>query len=174
METRLKKKDSTDERRFSTVLSKWPFIVCVIDEFSALIRQLTAGKRNKKEYLIIEDLLERARKVKIHLVLTAQNTSKGNIDIITTNLGARIAFRCLNRYDSQAIIETSDAVNLSGQGSMYFKCDQHEGLRRLQGSFISPMELMDLLDNMKFDSNNSYFPHQNKPLPLITYGFDLQ
>lgn len=37
---------------------------------------------------------------------------------------------------------------------MYFKCDQHEGLRRLQGSFISPMELMDLLDNLKFDSNN--------------------
>lgn len=22
--------------------------------------------------------------------------------------------------------------------------------------------------------NNSYFPHQNKPLTLITYGFDLQ
>ena len=154
MEARLKKKDLTDERKFAIVLSKWPSIVCVIDEFPALIRKLTEGKHNKKEYLIIEDLLERARKVKIHLVLAAQNSSKNSIDIRSTNLGARIAFRCLNRYDSQAIIESSNAVNLSGKGSMYFKCDQHEGLRRLQGSYISPIELMDLLDNMNFDSNN--------------------
>ena len=156
MDTRLKKKDSIDERRFGTVLSKWSSIICVIDEFPTLIRRLADKTHYKKGYQIIEDLLERARKVKIHLVLAAQNSSKSSIDIRTTNLGARIAFRCTNRYDSQAIIETSDAVNLPGKGSMYFKCDYYEGLKRLQGSYMSPKEIMDILDNINFTYDGQY------------------
>lgn len=156
METRLKEKDSNDEKKFVTVFRKWPSIVCVIDEFPTLIRRLTAEKHNKKGYQIIEDLLERARKVKIHLVLAAQNSSKSSIDIRTTNLGARIAFRCTNRYDSQAIIESSDAVNLSGKGSMYFKCYHYEGLKRLQGSYMPPKEITNILDNIKFSYDERY------------------
>lgn len=150
MENRLEKKDLFDVRSFAVEIKKWPSIVCVIDEFPAFVRKLTAEKRDKKAYTIIEDLLERARKVKIHLVLAAQNSSKDNIEIRTTNLGARIAFKCNNRYESQAIIESADAVNLSGKGVMYFKCDQHEGIRRIQGSFMSLVKIEDMLECMDF------------------------
>lgn len=65
--------------------------------------------------------MERARKVKIHLIRAAQDATKGNIEIKTTNLGAAIAFRCITPYDSKAIIGDSVATALSGKGSMYFK-----------------------------------------------------
>lgn len=150
MEKRLKKKDTLDIKQFNAEFRKWPSIICVIDEFPAFIRQLTESKHNKKAYTIIEDILSRARKVKIHLVLTAQNASKGNIDIGNTNLGASIAFRCLNRYDSEAIIGCSDAVNLFGEGSMYFRCGQFEGIKRIKGAFMDPDEIPDRLNAMNF------------------------
>ena len=148
MEKRLIMKDSLEVRKFTVEMGKWQSIVCVIDEFPAFVRALTAEKHNKKAYTIIEDLLERARKVKIHLVLAAQGSTKDNIEIRTTNLGGRIAFKCNNRYESQAIIESSDAVDLSGKGVMYFKSDQHEGLMRVQGAYMRVEEIADMLDEL--------------------------
>ena len=87
-------------------------IVCIIDEFPAFIQRLTDGKGNKKLSTVIEDLLARARKVKIHLVLAAQDTTKDGIGIKNTNLAAGIAFRCTNWHTSRVIIGESDAVNL--------------------------------------------------------------
>lgn len=151
MEQRLVDLDSIDERKYDKVVKKWPSIVCIIDEFPTFVRKLTAEKANRMSYMLLKDLLERSRKVKIHLILAAQDSTKGNIEIKMTNLGAAIAFRCTNIYDSKAILDAPDATNLSGKGSMYFKSDQHEGLKRLQGSFMEPEEIMDMLDNMKFD-----------------------
>lgn len=151
MERRLQILDSIDERKYKKELKKWPSIVCVIDEFPTFIRKLTAGKENRMSYMLLIDLLERARKVKVHIILAAQDATKENIEIKKTNLGAAIAFRCTNPYDSKAIINAPDAVNLSGKGSMYFVSEQHPGIKRLQGAFMEPEEIMDMLDNMKFD-----------------------
>lgn len=150
MEERLAELDSFDERKRDKVVEKWPSIICVIDEFPTFIRKLTAGKENKLSYRLLADLLERARKIKIHLILTAQDASKGNIEIKMTNL-AGIAFRCTNPFDSRTIIDSPEARHLSGKGSMYFKSEQHEGLLRLQGAFMPPQEIMDMLDDMTFD-----------------------
>lgn len=155
MEQRLKELESIDERNINRKIHKWPSIICVIDEFPTFIRRLTEEKKNKKSSKLITDLLERARKVKIHLILAAQDATKGNIEIKTTNLGAAIAFRCITPYDSRAIIGDSVATALSGKGSMYFKCDQHEGLKRLQGAYMPPEEIIDMLDNMNFDISNT-------------------
>lgn len=156
MENRLKEKDSLDERKFIEKSKRWPLIVCIIDEFPAFIQRLTDGKGNKKLSMVIEDLLARARKVKIHLVLSAQDTTNGGLGITTTNLAAGIAFRCTNWHTSKAIIGAPVATELSGKGSMYFRCDQHEGLRRLQGSFMPPEEIVDLLDGMKMFHDGGY------------------
>lgn len=153
MERRLKAKDSLDKRRFDVEFKKWASIVCVIDEFPAFIRQLTTGKYNTNAPGIIADILARARKVKIHLVLAAQNASKGNIKIENTNLAAGMAFRCTNWYDSCAIIGSSEAVNLYGQGTMYFRCSQFEGLKRIQGAYMPTNEIVDTLDNINFAYN---------------------
>lgn len=105
--------------------------------------------------MLITDLLERARKVKIHLLLAAQDAIKGNIEIKATNIGAAIAFKCITQHDSRAIIGDSAAVNLSSKGSMYFKCDQHEGMKRLQGAYMAPEEIMDMLEDMKFNNSDT-------------------
>lgn len=154
MERRLAELEFIDERKRDKELDLWPAIICVIDEFPTFIRKLTAGKVNKMSHMLLTDLLERARKVKIHLILAAQDSTKGNIAIKMTNIDAAIAFKCTNRYDSQAILHAPDAINLSGKGSMYFRCYQHEGLKRMQGSFMKPIEIIDMLDNMNFDSND--------------------
>ena len=155
MERRLKEKDSLDEVVFIEHFKRWPSIVCVIDESPVFIQGLTNGRGNKKSSAVIEDLLARARKVKIHLVLAAQDTTKDGIGIKNTNLAAGIAFRCTNWHTSKVIIGESDAVNLYGKGAMYFRCDQYEGLRRLQGSFMPPEEIMDMLDTMDFSQSSA-------------------
>lgn len=155
MERRLKEKDSLDEVVFIEHFKRWPSIVCVIDESPVFIQGLTNWRGNKKSSAVIEDLLARARKVKIHLVLAAQDTTKDGIGIKNTNLAAGIAFRCTNWHTSKVIIGESDAVNLYGKGAMYFRCDQYEGLRRLQGSFMPPEEIMDMLDTMDFSQSSA-------------------
>ena len=154
MENRLKEKDLLDERDFIEQFKRWPSIICIIDEFPAFIQRLTDGKGNKKSSAVIEDLLARARKVKIHLVLAAQDTTKGGIGIKKTNLAAGIAFKCTNWHTSKSIIGESYATELFGQGSMYFRYDQY-GLRKLQGSFMPTEEIMDMLDTMEFSQSSA-------------------
>lgn len=166
VENRLKKKDSMDERAFNAECKKWPSIVCVIDEFPAFIRQLTTGRGNKKSNIVIEDLLARARKVKVHLVLAAQDTTKDGLGIKRTNLAAGIAFRCTNWQTSKAIIDASEATKLFGKGSMYFKCDQHEGIRWVQGSYMPPEEILDMLDAMDFTKNGDGKKYDNVGLQI--------
>lgn len=154
MEHRLEILDSIEARGYEKQLGKWPSIVCVIDEFPAFIRQSAEKKGSGKLSAVIEDLLARARKVKIHLVLSAQDTTQGSIGIKNTNLAAGIAFRCTNWHTSKAIIGDTVATDLSGKGAMYLKCDQYEGLKRLQGSYMPPEEIMDTLDAMDFGDSN--------------------
>lgn len=156
MEQRVEVLNSLDMKSYDKKLKIWPSIVCVIDEFPAFIRQLSKGKDHKDPCSVIEDLLARARHVKIHFVLAAQDTTKGGIGIKNTNLAAGIAFRCTNWHTSKAIIGEPDAVHLSGRGSMYFRCDQFEGFKRLQGSFMPPDEIMDMLDSIKFFYEKKY------------------
>jgi len=155
MKERLEKKDSLDDRKHDKELEKWPYIICVIDEFQRFVQQLNDGRGNKDSHRVIEDLLARARKVKIHLILATQEATKGSMLIKNTNLAAGIAFKCTNWSASKAIIDDTVATELSGKGSMYFKCDQYEGLKRMQGSFMDANEIIDYLDDFNFSSLKS-------------------
>lgn len=166
MENRLKEKDLLDERDFIEQFKRWPSIICIIDEFPAFIQRLTDGKGNKKSSAVIEDLLARARKVKIHLVLAAQDTTKDGIGIKNTNLAAGIAFKCTNWHTSKSIIGESYATELFGQGSMYFRYDQY-GLRKLQGSFMPTEEIMDMLDTMEFSQSSAGKQYDEVHLGLV-------
>ena len=39
---------------------------------------------------------------------------------------------------------------------MYFRCDQYGGISRLQGSYMAPEEIMDVLDDIKFTYDKGY------------------
>lgn len=99
-------------------------------------------------------MLARARKVKIHLILSAQDATQGGIEIKNTNLPAGIAFRCTSWPTSRAVIGAPDATKLSGKGAMLFRCEQYEGIKRLQGSYMPPEEIMDMLNTIDFTKNS--------------------
>jgi len=49
--------------------------------------------------------------------------------------------------------------NLYGKGAICFKSNEHEGIKRLQGSYMPPEEIMNMLDNMNYnyeDTKNQY------------------
>lgn len=168
MEERLKKKDSVGVKNEKEELARWPYIICVIDEFPAFVSQLNAGKGNKDSHKIIEDILARARKVKIHLVLSAQDATKESICIKNTNLGAGIAFRCTNWRDSKAIIDDTVATELSGIGSMYFKYVHFEGLKRMQGAHMDWIEdIPRELNRLKGKYRQPDRIYENIELPFI-------
>lgn len=154
MEHRLKRLDSVDAKSYDVEYGKIPSIVCVLDEFPAFIQQSGSGRSSKKVSAIITDLLARARKVKIHLILSAQDTTQGGIEIKNTNLPAGIVFRCTSWPTSKTVIDASDATKLSGKGAMLFRCEQYEGIKRLQGSYMPPEEIMDMLDTIDFTKNS--------------------
>lgn len=154
MEHRLKKLDSVDARSYDIEYGKIPSIVCVVDEFPAFIQQASSERSSRKVSAIITDLLARARKVKIHLILSAQDATQGGIEIKNTNLPAGIAFRCTSWPTSRAVIDAPDATKLSGKGAMLFRCEQYEGIKRLQGSYMPPEEIMDMLNAIDFTKNS--------------------
>lgn len=145
-----------------------PYIVCVVDEFQDFVLQLTQSREGRNSLKIINGLLSKARKAKIHLILSAQEPSTKLIEISSANLGARIAFRCMDWHKSQAIIGRSDAENLSGEGSMYFKCPQLGGLNRLQGSFMPPKEIKNILARIVYIPSSGKYeevPFELEPTP---------
>jgi len=158
--------------RNNKTFDKLPSIVCVIDEFPTFIRAITKSTGNKNAHELITEILDRARKTKIHIVLAANNSSKINIGINLTSLPAAIAFKCTTWRDSMTILNEPDASQLTGIGSMYFKSYLHEGLVRLQGAYIEPDEIKKRLNNMEFDYscrnrfrleglNDSRIPNEN-------------
>ena len=168
MEDRLKILNSIDPRDRNSQFKKWPFIICIIDEFPNFIMELSAGKNNKMSYMLLMDLLARARKVKIYLVLAAQDASRGNISIKNTNIRAGIAFQCTTWRESKDIIGVPGAENLFGEGSLYFKCPELEGIKRAQGSYMSPEEIMDTLNNMEFDYDDTEWQYDALDFELKT------
>ena len=136
-----------------TAFEKLPYIVCIIDEFPAFVGRITSGKGNKRNREVIQDLLQRGRKSRVHMVLAAQDPIKENMKISTTTITARMAFRCASKHNSRAILEYSGAEGLTGIGTMYFVSKQHTGLNFLQGSYMDEKNIKKTLKELGFDDN---------------------
>ena len=120
-----------------------PYIVCVVDEFPALISTLQNTDKNalKRVVSTISTLLQRGRHAKMHLVIAAQNPTQKSLLIDLGNFTARMAFQCAKFSNSVTILGESGAENLLGKGDMLFMSPKHESLKRLQGVYISQNEL---------------------------------
>ena len=131
-----------------------PRIVCVIDEFPALISGMSDKQAVKSLTGTISTLLQRGRHAKIHIVLAAQNPTIQNMKVDLGNITARMALTCAKRNFSETILGERGAENLLGKGDLYFKSPKYDGIQRVQGAFISPHELKQTLLYLKL-----------KPLP---------
>jgi S-DNA-T family DNA segregation ATPase FtsK/SpoIIIE len=124
-------------------LAPLPHILCVIDELADLMMIAPA----EVEDAIIR-LAQKSRAVGIHLLLATQRPST---DIITgtikVNIPARIAFAVSSQVDSRVILDQGGAETLLGQGDMLFRPAGTSKMQRIQGAFITEVEIAKLTEH---------------------------
>jgi DNA segregation ATPase FtsK/SpoIIIE, S-DNA-T family len=117
--------------------TQMPCVVIVIDELADLMMQAGA----KVEDAIIR-LAQKARAVGIHIVVATQRPS---VDVITgmikANVPSRIAFAVSSQVDSRVILDSPGAEALLGMGDMLYKPVSAARPSRVQGAFISEVEV---------------------------------
>jgi DNA segregation ATPase FtsK/SpoIIIE, S-DNA-T family len=111
-----------------------PRIVCVCDEYFALISQ------NRQEKAEIENAVSllgaKARAAGIHLVLATQQPSRATITgAIQANLPCRVALALSSHIESTMILGTAGAERLTGSGDLLYK-DFGDPVR-LQAPYLS-------------------------------------
>ncbi len=122
-----------------------PYIVIIVDELADLM----ASHGREVEASIVR-LAQMARAVGIHLILATQRPSVEVITgLIKANITTRIAFQVASQIDSRTILDTSGAEKLLGKGDMLFLAADSPKPRRLQGAFVSDMEVRRLVDYLK-------------------------
>ncbi len=120
-------------------------LVVLIDEYADLIDSL--GDDSDEFETNVRRIAQKARSVGIHLVISTQRPSAKIIDTdLRANLDMRVAFRLPSASDSQVILDESGAEDLGGDGDMLFK--ETDSVTRLQGTFVGPEYLRDLVDEV--------------------------
>ena len=117
--------------------STLPQIVVIIDELADLM--MVASEAVERHVCRIAQM---ARATGIHLIIATQRPS---VDVITglikANFPARVAFAVSSQVDSRVILDTAGAERLLGRGDMLFMRPDSSKLSRLQGCFVSDVEI---------------------------------
>lgn len=157
MERRFETMSQSHSRNIDSYNEKYPKhtmpnIVIVIDELADLM----ATAASEVEAGIIR-LAQMARAVGIHLVIATQRPS---VDVITglmkANIPARIAFSVASLVDSRTILDSSGAEKLLGRGDMLFQTAELSKPVRIQGAFISELEMKRVVEYLKGDEEPEY------------------
>lgn len=125
-------------------------IILFIDEFADLV----SGDKNILQKVQI--LAQKARAAGIHLILAMQRPSKDIVSgDIKVNFSTRIALKVQSNIDSRVILDEGGAECLLTHGDMMFFTPLNPQIIRAQGPFVSPDELMDVIE---------YLSEKNKPI----------
>ena len=126
-------------------LARMPRIVIIIDELADLMMVV----RDSAEEAI-NRIAQKARAAGMHLIVATQRPS---VDVITglikANIPSRIAFTVSSVVDSKTILDYGGAEKLLGRGDMlYHPLDFMKPLR-VQGGFVSDMEIEETVDFLR-------------------------
>ena len=133
-------------------IPKLPRIVLIVDELADF---MSTRKRDMEER--IQRLAAKARAAGIHLVLATQRPS---VDVITgvikANLPTRIACKVATAVDAGTIHGEGGAEKLLGQGDMLYKSSTMFSTERIQGSYVSNVEIRNTVKYIK-ENNTCYY-----------------
>jgi len=135
-----------------------PYLVLIIDELADLM--LTAF--DEVEHALCR-LAQLARATGIHLVVATQRPS---VDVITglikANFPTRISFAVTSHVDSRTILDMVGAEKLLGRGDMLYMPTEASKPKRLQGGFVSDVEIERLV----------YFWGNQRQIEMSSVDFD--
>ncbi|WP_409967890.1 DNA translocase FtsK [Bengtsoniella intestinalis] len=136
----------------SEELNHLPSVVVVIDELADLM--LVAAKEVEESICRVAQM---GRAAGMHLVIATQRPSA---DVITglmkANIPSRIAFAVASSLESRIILDTQGAEKLVGKGDMLYAPLGAGKPTRVQGCFISPEEIQDVVDFVKQSGEAQY------------------
>jgi S-DNA-T family DNA segregation ATPase FtsK/SpoIIIE len=123
-------------------LDKLPYIVLMIDELADLMMMAP----EEVEQTLVR-LAQMARAVGIHLIIATQRPSTDVVTgLIKANFPARIAFAVASSVDSRVILDSTGAEHLLGRGDMLYQSPEAAKPARLQGCFVSDLEIERVVD----------------------------
>ncbi len=138
--------------RASEELETLPSVVVVIDELADLM--LVAAKEVEESICRVAQM---GRAAGVHLVIATQRPSA---DVITglmkANIPSRIAFAVASSLESRIILDTTGAEKLVGKGDMLYAPLGAGKPQRVQGCFISPEEIEDVVQFVKQSGETRY------------------
>ncbi len=141
-----------------------PYLVIIVDELADLMA--TYGK--DIETAVVR-LAQMARAVGIHLILATQRPSVEVITgLIKANVPCRVALQVASQIDSRTILDSSGAEKLLGGGDMLILSSEFSKPKRLQGAFLTEMEIHDVVDFIK--ENNQTKVADTAPTPTGLNG----
>lgn len=129
-----------------------PSVVIIIDELADLMMVAPADVEDS-----ICRLAQMARAAGIHLVIATQRPS---VDVITglikANIPSRISFAVSSLVDSRTILDMGGAEKLLGRGDMLFLPVGAAKPIRLQGAYLSDLEVEGLVAYLKEQAQPVY------------------
>ncbi|MBU5626569.1 DNA translocase FtsK [Oscillibacter sp. MSJ-2] len=138
--------------RKSEDLKTLPTVVVVIDELADLM--LVAAKEVEESICRVAQM---GRAAGMHLVIATQRPSA---DVITglmkANIPSRIAFAVASSLESRIILDTQGAEKLVGRGDMLYAPLGAGKPQRIQGCFISPEEIEQVVEFVKQSGDADY------------------
>jgi len=147
-----------------------PYIVVVIDELADLM--MLAPDETERS---LTRLAQLARATGIHLIIATQRPSTDIITgLIKANFPARIAFAVASNTDSRVILDQPGAERLLGRGDMLFQAPDAAAPVRLQGTYVSDLEIAAIADFWRNQSSIEGSPerpdkaiiYSHSPLPM--------
>ena len=129
-----------------------PSVVVVIDELADLM--LVAAKEVEESICRVAQM---GRAAGVHLVIATQRPSA---DVITglmkANIPSRIAFAVASSLESRIILDNTGAEKLVGKGDMLYAPLGAGKPTRVQGCFISPEEIEQVVEFIKQSGEAQY------------------